>query len=208
MVIQVTGFLSNRAIILISLFTALTSVAAFIKIPFPYIPITLQTLVVFLCANLLGAIYGTMSQILYLSIGLMGIPVFAYGGGLGYIFQPTFGYLLSFPLCTFFIGFVLSLLLPKKERTDISPLKIFSIFGFANLTGLTIIYGIGFSYLYLNLKYSLYLNLENTSSFINMNIHDLVKIGILSPLPGDLIKLVLASYLAVKFKKIFNFQIS
>lgn len=198
--------MNNRAIILVSFFAALTSIAAFIKIPLPYVPITLQTLIVFLSANLLGAFYGTLSQILYLSIGLMGIPIFAYGGGFGYIFQPTFGYLLGFPFCTFIIGIVLSLLLRKKDKVDKLPVRNFLIFGIANLLGLSIIYAIGLAYFYINLKYSLYMNLENASTYTNMNLNDLIKIGIISPLPGDLIKIFLASFLAVKLKATFNLQ--
>ncbi|MDZ7264485.1 MAG: biotin transporter BioY, partial [candidate division KSB1 bacterium] len=94
----------NRKIILVSLFAALTAVGAFIKIPLPHIPITLQTLVVIMSGNLLGYKLGTLSQLLYLVVGLLGVPIFAYGGGPGYIFQPSFGYLLGYPVGAFLIG--------------------------------------------------------------------------------------------------------
>ncbi len=202
-----TELINNKAIILISLFAALTAVAAFIKIPLPYIPLTLQTLVVFLAADLLGPFYATMSQVIYLTIGLMGLPLFANGGGLGYIFQPTFGYLVGFPVCTATSAFLLARFLPSMDRPEISRSRNFFILILANLLGLLLIYGIGFWYFYLNLKYSLYMNLENASSFAGMKITDLVKIGIVSPLPGDLIKIILASYLALKLRPILNFRL-
>lgn len=71
----------TRKIILVSLFAALTAVGAFIKIPLPHIPITLQTLVVMMSGNLLGHKLGALSQLLYLAVGLLGAPIFAYGGG-------------------------------------------------------------------------------------------------------------------------------
>jgi biotin transporter BioY len=86
---------------LTALFAALTAVGAFIKIPLPYVPLTLQTLFVMLAANLLGPKYGSLSQGIYLALGLIGLPIFAQGGGPGYIFQPTFGYLVGYPVGAF-----------------------------------------------------------------------------------------------------------
>ncbi len=71
----------SKHIIYTSLFTTLTAVGALIKIPFPMVPMTLQTLFVLLSGNLIGARLGAFSQLLYLFIGLIGFPIFAYGGG-------------------------------------------------------------------------------------------------------------------------------
>ena len=99
----------NKLIILVSAFAALTAVGAYLKIPLPHIPITLQTFFVIMSGNLLGLKFGTLSQFLYLIVGLLGIPVFANGGGPGYIFQPTFGYLLGYPFCALAIGILIKL---------------------------------------------------------------------------------------------------
>lgn len=96
--------IKTRDMILISMFAALTAIGAFIKIPTPIVPFTLQYLFCAYSGVLLGAKHGLYSQLLYVGIGLMGIPIFANGGGPTYIFQPTFGYLLGFILCAYVIG--------------------------------------------------------------------------------------------------------
>ena len=80
-------------LVMISLFAALTAVGAFIKIPIPHVPLTLQTLMVMFAGLILGSRRGALSQLLYLVIGLLGIPIFAQGGGPGYVLQPSFGFL-------------------------------------------------------------------------------------------------------------------
>lgn len=136
--------LRTRSYVLASLFAALTAAGAFIKIPFPIVPFTLQTFFVVLSGTLLGPVFGSLSQLLYLVIGLLGIPVFANGGGLGYIFQPTFGYLLSYPIAAGVIGLLLR---RKKKETTIFKTAA------AIFVGMIIIYTIGVTGLYLNLNY-------------------------------------------------------
>ncbi|MDR1619854.1 MAG: biotin transporter BioY [Clostridiales bacterium] len=87
-----------RLLPLAALFTALTAIGAFIKIPLPPypVPMTLQTAFVFLCGLLLPRREAALSQLAYVLSGLMGLPVFISGGGIGYIFNPTFGYLIAF----------------------------------------------------------------------------------------------------------------
>ncbi len=90
--------------ILIALFAALTAIGAFVKIPTPLVPFTLQYLFCAYSGILLGAKHGLYSQLLYLGVGLLGFPVFTQGGGLTYIFQPTFGYIIGFSLCAYITG--------------------------------------------------------------------------------------------------------
>lgn len=88
-------------------FALLTWAGARIAVPLPFTPVpgTLQTLAVLLAGLLLGARAGAASQILYLSIGLAGIPVFALpGAGPGYLLGPTGGYLLGFALAAWVTG--------------------------------------------------------------------------------------------------------
>ena len=97
-----------KMMLLTSMFTALTAVGAFIKIPLgPFLPaITLQVFFVILSALLLGKYYGALSQIIYIALGLIGIPVFTNGSGIGYVMQPSFGYLLGFVPAAFLIGYL------------------------------------------------------------------------------------------------------
>jgi biotin transport system substrate-specific component len=62
-----------------SLFGAMTAVGAFIMIPLPLVPITLQNFFLALAAALLGGPLGALSQIVYVALGLIGLPVFAGG---------------------------------------------------------------------------------------------------------------------------------
>ena len=77
---------------------ALTAAGALLKIPFYPVPMTLQTFFSLMAGVILPARWAAMSQVLYLSVGLVGLPVFANGGGPAYVLQPTFGYLLLLPL--------------------------------------------------------------------------------------------------------------
>ena len=82
--------------ILCAIFTALIAIGAFIRIPVPVVPFTLQFLFTTLAGVLLGSRLGATSVILYIVLGLLGVPVFAEGGGPGYILKPSFGYLPGF----------------------------------------------------------------------------------------------------------------
>ena len=195
----------NKVIIVISFFTALTAIGAYIKIPLPHIPITLQTFFVLMSGNLLGFKFGTISQILYLILGLIGIPIFAYGGGPGYIFQPTFGYLLGYPLCAFTIGMLLKLFSSHSERISTSKKKLFIIFLLSDFIGILVIFIFGLVYLYINLKFGLYFRLDQLLS-ANLNWEDSIKAVLLIFLPIDTVKAILASWLTVNLKKLPTIQ--
>lgn len=122
--------------LLIFSFTILTAVGAWLEIPTQPVPFTLQTFFVLLSGAVLGSRYGFISQIIYLLIGLIGIPVFAgFGAGLSKLIGPTGGYLLSFPIAAFVTGY----LIQKKYNY---AWTLFSCFA-----GLTIIYALGIIYL-------------------------------------------------------------
>ncbi|MBS3915216.1 MAG: biotin transporter BioY [Bacteroidetes bacterium] len=88
-------------------FAALTAVGAQIEIPAVPIPFTLQTFFVLLAGATLGKRNGAISQLLYLLVGVSGMPVFSGAGfGLAKILGPTGGYLLAFPLVAFLTGFL------------------------------------------------------------------------------------------------------
>jgi len=78
----------TRNLIIVAMFAALTAIGAFIKVPIPYVPFTLQYLFCALAGLVLGSKLGALSQIVYVAIGLSGVPVFTEGGGIGYIFKP------------------------------------------------------------------------------------------------------------------------
>ena len=91
-------------------FTALTAIGAQVEIPHQPVPYTLQTLFVLLSGAVLGKRNGTISQLLYLLVGAVGAPVFSgMGFGVARLLGPTGGYLLSFPVAAFTVGYLISL---------------------------------------------------------------------------------------------------
>ncbi|MGM0898199.1 MAG: biotin transporter BioY [Bacillota bacterium] len=97
-----------RMMIVTALFAAIIGILAQVTIPLPLVPITGQTLAIGLAATILGARWGTISILVYLGIGAVGIPVFAQmSGGLGSLFGPTGGYLFGFIPTAFVIGYYL-----------------------------------------------------------------------------------------------------
>ncbi len=99
---------TTREIALAGLFAALTAVAAQITIPLPFVPLTLQTLAIMLAGAVLGSRAGAMSQLVYLLMGSVGLPVFANrSGGIQELVGFTGGYLIGFVLCAYVVGFIL-----------------------------------------------------------------------------------------------------
>ena len=88
-------------------FSVLMCFSALIKIPLPFtpVPVTLQTLVVFLSGAILGPALAVCAIGLYIGLGLSGVPLFANtGGGILYLFGPTGGYLFGFLIAAWLIG--------------------------------------------------------------------------------------------------------
>jgi len=104
--------LENRIEWILS-FTILTAIAAQFTVPIKPVPFTLQTIAVLLSGAFLGAKKGALSQLIYLSLGIIGLPVFAQTpeGALGFarLLGPTGGYLLAFPLAAFVTGYLIEM---------------------------------------------------------------------------------------------------
>ena len=75
-----------------------------IQVPGTPIPITLQPVIVLLSGAFLGARAGAATQIAYLGLGALGLPMFVYGGGFLYLFGPTGGYLFGFVMAAYAVG--------------------------------------------------------------------------------------------------------
>ena len=93
-----------KDLVLVLVFAILTGLSAQIKVEIGTIPLTMQTFIVLLSGVLLGSKKGALSQISYLFMGLFGFPWFARGGGMGYLFSPTFGYILGFISASYLVG--------------------------------------------------------------------------------------------------------
>jgi len=142
----------TRLLVLIPLFTAAMAAAARLSIPLGPVPLTLQTLVVLLSGALLG-VHGGTAMALYLGLGLMGLPLFAGGGGPQYAFSPSFGYLLSFPTSAAVVGLIVSPwdpACPKEDSAAGVPSRL--RLALALLSGIAVIYAFGVPYLWWNLS--------------------------------------------------------
>lgn len=128
---------------LISLFIVLAIVGSKLAIPVFSIPFTLQVLVCLLTGALLGAGKALVAQGIFIFMGLLGLPVFALGGGPAYVLQPSFGYLPGMLLAAGAVGF-----LYDKPKGPEGKSKV-PLYFLINLFGLVIIYSVGVSYLYL-----------------------------------------------------------
>ncbi|MFT9076650.1 biotin transporter BioY [Ethanoligenens sp.] len=177
--------IKTKNLILVALFAALTAVGAFIKIPIGPVPITLQVMFTALAGVLLGPYLGALSQIVYVVLGLVGLPIFTTGGGPGYVLTPTFGYLIGFIVAAFIIG-----LITRRQQKLSFPIALL-----ACLIGLLVIYAIGVPYLYLILH-----NVAHTP----LPFSKTVIIGFVVFLPGDIAKSVLVSLLGVKILPILR----
>lgn len=181
--------LKTRDITLVALFVVLTTIGGWLKIPMFPVPVTLQTFFVLLSGFVLGPFRGALSQALYLVLGLLGLPIFAHGGGIGYVLQPTFGYLLGFVFSAFITGLLFQRLRPFDRR----KMMLWAVG--CNFVGVVLISLMGGCYLYLNLNFIVRSPITWSKVFMT---------GLVVFLPADLIKVV---FLALLEKVLMKNQI-
>lgn len=170
---------NTRMLALTSLFTAMTVVGAQLRVPLPLVPLSMQDFFVVLSGLILGPKYGALSQILYLVLGLAGLPIFTKGGGPAYVLQPTFGYLLGFPVASFIAGKVLQ---RTGKRTPATWSRLVLAGSLAVLALLTL----GVFYLWLN---------TNWIIGAEMTLRRAIYIGALVFLHGQVLKIFAAGLL-------------
>lgn len=122
-------------------FAAFTGLMAQVRFYLPVTPIlfTGQVFAVLLSAVILGRVYGGLSQVFYVSFGMMGVPWFT-GGAVGSPLSPTTGYLLGFIAAAFFIGWVTD----KTNKSHFFFSQILII-----ISGVLVIYCFGALYFYI-----------------------------------------------------------
>lgn len=174
---------NTRNLVLAALFAALTAVGAFLQVPLGFTSITLQFLFTALAGILLGAKWGAISQAVYVVLGLVGLPVFTQGGGLGYVFKPSFGFLLGLIPCAAVVG---ALAGNRGEPKRVIP---------ACLAGLAVLYLVGVPYMGVILN--LYLGK-------GLTVGQIVKSGMLIYLPGDMVKIAVAAIVSPALCKALN----
>mgnify|MGYP001850895291 CR=1 FL=1 len=166
----------TKNLMMCSLFVALTAAGAFIKIPVPVVPFTLQFLFTMMAGLLLGGRLGAVSVGVYILLGLLGVPIFAEGGGLSYVLNPSFGYLLGFAAASYVTGTIAN----KGAKPGYRRLL------FANFSGLAIVYAFGMVYYYLIC--SLYLGNP-------IGLWPLFLYCFILAVPGDIVLCILGAFL-------------
>lgn len=127
--------------VLCSLFAAIICVIAPHAIP-TTVPLTLATLGIYVCSCVLPPAMSTLSILLYLAIGAVGVPVFSgYSGGIGKLAGPTGGYLVGYLPMAFVISLIVTLLVRREKRP---PLAVdIAIRMFACVLGTVVLYTFG-----------------------------------------------------------------
>ena len=159
----------------IALFAALIAVGAFIKIPLPPVPITLQTLFTLIAGLLLPLSISTASVFVYLFLGAIGLPIFTSGGGIAALTGPTGGYLIGILPAVIVAGLML-----KKDKK-----YSFIYYLIVSIVATVVIYIPGLFWL----GYSRHLTLAQTLA------------GGLTPfIVGDVLKMIVSSLVAFKLR--------
>ena len=166
----------TRNLVLAALFAALTAVCSQIQIPLPMVPINLALFAVHLCGALLGAKWGALSMTAYTLLGVVGAPVFSgFSSGPAVLFGKTGGYILGYILCALLVG-----LLSRRIGYTVKGLVI------AMAVGVAACYVFGTIWFMVITGMSLQLSLTYC---------------VLPFLPGDAVKIALATLLALRLRK-------
>lgn len=175
----------TKHLIMCALFSALIAVGAFIKIPVPVVPFTLQLLFTMMAGLLLGGKLGAASVGVYIFMGLLGLPVFAEGGGLVYVLKPSFGYIIGFAVASYITG-VIANQVPNPSYTRLLA---------ANFIGLGIVYLFGMVYYYF---------MSNFYLGNSIGLWPLFLYCFILAVPGDIILCILGAILGKRLIPIVN----
>lgn len=170
--------LKTQDMVTVALFSALTAIGSIIRIPLPFspVPITLQTLFTYLAGALLGSYLGAMSQLIYILIGISGLPIFAGGNsGLSVLIGPTGGYLIGFVTGAFVIGKIIE----TRETCGFQWLLTSMIIGTATIYASGVI---------------------QLMNWMNIGLDKAVIIGVAPFIGGDILKILGAAYTAHRIR--------
>lgn len=161
-----------------STFSVLTAIGSFLFFPLYPVPVTLQTLFTYLSGAILGPSLGALSQVIYILLGGIGLPVFAGGkAGFGTLLGPTGGYLFGFIAASFVIGKTCNLQAKPSAR------RIATSF----VLGTAIIYTLGVAQL---------------SQWMNGDLQRALAVGVLPFIVGDALKIAIATAVAVRLRHV------
>ena len=166
----------TRRLVFCALFTALIAVFSQLQLPIGPVPVSLATLGVMLCGLLLGWRFGALAVGAYILLGAVGVPVFAgFQGGVGRIAGPTGGYIVGY----LFYALLAGLEIPRLQERFLGRCILL-------LLGTAVCYGLG------------------TSWFMytaGRTLSESLALCVIPFLPGDAVKIALASFLTPRLRK-------
>ena len=162
-----------KSICLVGVFTALMCVLSPLSIPLDPVSITLATLVIYIIGATFDYKIAVLPVVLYLLLGMAGLPVFSkFQGGIQVLFGPTGGYLFGYIPCVFLISLLISKFPNKKW-----------LYPIAMIIGTAVLYAFGTLWFVLYLKYDIYKALL---------------VCVVPFLPGDTFKIALACLIGIR----------
>lgn len=165
----------TKQMVLIALMTAVTCVLGPLSIPLPFspVPISLTNFAIFLAIFVLGMKNGTISFIIYLLLGAVGVPVFSsFRGGFQVLAGPTGGYLIGFIFLALIMGFALDHFDRKLVPTIIGM-----------IIGMAVCYAFGTVWL---------------AKLLSLSFKEGLMMGVIPYLPGDAAKIIIAAIVGPK----------
>lgn len=165
----------TKQMVLIALMTAVTCVLGPLSIPLPFspVPISLTNFAIFLAIFVLGMKNGTISFIIYLLLGAVGVPVFSsFRGGLQVLAGPTGGYLIGFIFLALIMGFALDHFDRKLVPTIIGM-----------IIGMVVCYAFGTVWL---------------AKLLSLSFKEGLMMGVIPYLPGDAAKIIIVAIVGPK----------
>ena len=165
----------TKQMVLIALMTAVTCVLGPLSIPLPFspVPISLTNFAIFLAIFVLGMKNGTISFIIYLLLGAVGVPVFSsFRGGLQVLAGPTGGYLIGFIFLALIMGFALDHFDRKLVPTIIGM-----------IIGMAVCYAFGTVWL---------------AKLLSLSFKEGLMMGVIPYLAGDAAKIIIAAIVGPK----------
>lgn len=172
----------TKKVALSFMMAGLVAVLAQMKIQLPWtpVPITGSTFGAIFAGVFLGNLWGGVSMLIYIAMGVAGLPVFAgYKSGLMALFGPTGGYLVGFFLAALFIGYITDNYFKAR--------KFLPLFGIMLFSSVVIVYLPGM------LNLALWLNMAQGRS---VGFGEILWMGAVPFIPGDIIKSFIAALIA------------
>ena len=163
-------------ITIIGLMAAVICILGPLSIPIGVVPISFTNLAIFFALYILGTKKATMSFIIYMLIGLVGVPVFSgFSGGPSKLLGPTGGYIIGFLFMTLISGFFIDRFIDKWYLCVVGM-----------ILGMTVCYSFGTIWL---------------SYQADMPISAALTVGVLPFVPGDLAKILIVAFIGPQIRK-------